>query len=130
MRSIILLGSTGSIGTQTLDVIRRSSGAFQVVGLSAGSSWEDLLAQALEFKPSFVAIADKEAGERLKEALPPSIQLFIGEDASRRLAEEDSYELAVHGMVGAAGLPISEAVLSRGLSLALAISSAFLVSGR
>ena len=129
MRSIILLGSTGSIGTQTLDVIRRSSGAFQVVGLSAGSSWETLLAQALEFKPSFVAIADEEAGERLKEALPPSIQLFVGEAASRRIAEEASYELAVHGMVGAAGLPISEAVLSRGLSLALANKESLVIAG-
>ena len=129
MRSIILLGSTGSIGTQTLDVIRRSSGVFQVAGLSAGSSWEALLAQALEFKPSFVAIADEEAGEHLKAALPPSIQLFVGEDASRRLAEEAPYELAVHGMVGAAVLPISEAVLSRGLSLALANKESLVIAG-
>jgi len=129
MRSIILLGSTGSIGTQTLDVIRRSSGAFQVVGLSAGSSWEALLAQAIEFKPSFVAIADEEAGECLRAALPPSIQLFVGEGASRRLAEEASYELAVHGMVGAAGLPISEAVLSRGLPLALANKESLVIAG-
>ena len=129
MRSIILLGSTGSIGTQTLDVIRRSSGAFRVEGLSAHSSWEPLLEQVKEFKPRFVAITDEAAADRLSAALPEDVRLFSGPEASRRLAEEASYEVAVHGVVGAAGLPISEAVLSRGLDLALANKESLVIAG-
>ena len=61
MRDILLLGSTGSIGTQTLDVIRRSAGALRVIGLSADTSWELLLSQIEEFQPSFAALASEEA---------------------------------------------------------------------
>ena len=65
MRDILLLGSTGSIGTQTLDVIRRSAGALRVIGLSADTSWELLLSQIEEFQPSFAALASEEAAEKL-----------------------------------------------------------------
>jgi 1-deoxy-D-xylulose-5-phosphate reductoisomerase len=129
MRSIILLGSTGSIGTQTLDVVRRAPGKFDVIGISANSSREKLLEQVQEFKPQFVAVADKEAGERLRGELPSDVHLFVGADASTRLAEEAEYEVAVHGVVGAAGLPISQAVLARGKDLALANKESLVIAG-
>ncbi len=129
MRSTIVLGSTGSIGTQALDVIRRSSTGFQVEGLSANASWEALLEQVREFKPSFVAIADEEAGARLSEELPSGVHLFVGGDASRQLAAEAAYDVAVHGIVGAAGLPLSEVVLARGLDLALANKESLVIAG-
>ena len=65
MRSLLLLGSTGSIGTQTLDLVRRARERYAVRGLVAGSSWEVLLEQAREFRPAVVALADPAAAERL-----------------------------------------------------------------
>jgi len=129
MRPLILLGSTGSIGTQTLDVIRRSNAPVRVEGLSARSSWETLLEQAREFQPRFVAVSDDHAAEQLRPHLSEQTELFVGEDASLRLTKEADYELAVNGMVGAAGLPISEAVLARGLDLALANKESLVIAG-
>ena len=128
-KSLILLGSTGSIGTQTLDVLRASPGRFRVDGLAAGRSWELLLEQALEWRPRLVALTDPEAADALRPKLPPEIGLLAGPDALEQLAREGRYELAVHGVVGAAGLPASVAVLERGLDLALANKESLVVAG-
>ncbi|MEX2100973.1 MAG: 1-deoxy-D-xylulose-5-phosphate reductoisomerase, partial [Actinomycetota bacterium] len=69
MRSLIILGSTGSVGTQALDVVRRNPDRFKVVGLSAGTNHELLIGQIREFLPPFIAIADETASVDLKEKL-------------------------------------------------------------
>jgi 1-deoxy-D-xylulose-5-phosphate reductoisomerase len=66
MKSLLVLGSTGSIGTQTLDVVRSSPGAFRVTGLAAGRSWEAVRDQVREFSPEIVALSDPEAAARLR----------------------------------------------------------------
>jgi 1-deoxy-D-xylulose-5-phosphate reductoisomerase len=129
MTQLLLLGSTGSIGTQTLDLVREAGGSLDVAGLAAGSSWELLAAQAREFRPSFVALADPAGAERLAAELPPGTTLYTGEDAALRLALEAPYETCVHGIVGAAGLRPSVAVLERGLTLALANKESMVVAG-
>ncbi len=128
-KSLILLGSTGSIGTQTLDVLRAAPGRFRVEGLAAARSWPQLLAQAREWRPRFVALTDAEAADALRRELPPGTALLAGPDALERLAREADYELAVHGVVGAAGLPASVAVLERGRTLALANKESLVVAG-
>ena len=104
MRSLLLLGSTGSIGTQTLDLVRRARERYAVRGLVAGSSWEVLLEQAREFRPAVVALADPAAAERLAPELPEGVALRVGPQAAEELCTELEYDVCMHGLVGAAGL--------------------------
>jgi 1-deoxy-D-xylulose-5-phosphate reductoisomerase len=129
MRSLLLLGSTGSIGTQTLDLVRGAREHFRIAGLSAGSSWRELAAQAREFRPDVVALLDPEAAERIRGHLPPGTALLAGPEASREIAAEARYDLAVHGIVGSAGVLPSQEVLRRARPLALANKESLVVAG-
>jgi len=132
MKSIALLGSTGSIGTQTLDLVREGRGCssgLRVEALCAGSSWEALLEQALEFRPRIVGLADPRAAERLREELPAEIALVSGPEAAMEIAATAEYEVCVHGIVGAAGVLPSRAILERGRTLALANKESLVVAG-
>jgi 1-deoxy-D-xylulose-5-phosphate reductoisomerase len=129
MKSLLILGSTGSIGTQTLELVRASQGRLGVVGLAAGRQVELLAAQANEFRPRFVALADPGGAEQLTRALPRGTQLFTGPEAVEELIAAADFELCVHGMVGAAGLAPSAAVLRRGKALALANKESLVMAG-
>ena len=129
MQSLLLLGSTGSIGRQTLDLLRAHPGRQRVVGLAAHASWQDLRVQAAEFTPRFVALTDAEAAERLAPHLPRGTELFAGPDALERIAREAEYDVALNGVVGAAGLAPSVAVLERGRRLALANKESLVIAG-
>lgn len=126
---ILVLGSTGSIGTQTLDLVRQAPGQFEVVGLSAHSRDRELLAQAREFKPRFVALADGQRAGDLAPQLPGSCTLFHGSDANLELIAATDFDLAVHGIVGAAGLQPSVAVLKTGARLGLANKESLVLGG-
>ncbi len=129
MKPILVLGSTGSIGTQTLDVVRAHPGAFEVVGLAANRSWKPLLEQVREFRPRFAALSDPEAAERLRPELPEGTALLSGPDAVEELAAEADYHTAVHGVVGAAGLMASVRILERDRTLALANKESLVIAG-
>ncbi|MFT5288550.1 MAG: 1-deoxy-D-xylulose-5-phosphate reductoisomerase [Planctomycetota bacterium] len=129
MKSLLLLGSTGSIGTQTLDLVERDPSAFRVLGLCARRSWEPLLDQALRHRPLAVGLTDEAAADQIADKLPAEIALVRGPDAARELAATLDYELAVQGIVGAAGVRPSETVLSRGKPLALANKESLVVAG-
>ena len=129
MKSLLLLGSTGSIGTQTLDLVRSAPDRFRVSALTARSSWEVVLEQVREFRPAVVALTDEDAAERLVGELPPGVELLRGPDALLEVVQRASYDLAVHGVVGAAGLPPSVAVLERGIDLALANKESLVIAG-
>ncbi|MBK7877550.1 MAG: 1-deoxy-D-xylulose-5-phosphate reductoisomerase [Planctomycetes bacterium] len=128
MRSLLLLGSTGSIGTQTLDVVR-TGGGFRVAGLAAHASWPALLEQVQEFRPAFVALSDPAAAAELAPKLPRATHLLSGPSALAELARTADYDVAVHGVVGAAGLAASVAVLERGKRLALANKESLVIAG-
>ena len=130
VKSLLLLGSTGSIGTQTLDLVRAAPRDFRVAGLCARGSVELLLAQVEEFHPEVVGVADEEAAARVADSLPAGVALRTGAEAAAELCAELGYELAVQGMVGAAGLVPSTTVLERGLPLALANKESLVVAGR
>ena len=86
MRSLAILGSTGSIGTQALDVVRRNADRFKVVGLSAAGTNQDLfVGQVREFLPPLVAIADEDAADDIKDKVGalPGVELIIGPDVDR-----------------------------------------------
>jgi len=129
MRTLALLGSTGSIGRQTLDLVRDSGGALRVQALGARRSWRELAAQAREFRPAVVALADPEAAGALRSELPPGVALRVGADAIEEIAAEADYDLAVHGVVGASGVRPSLRILERGKPLALANKESLVVAG-
>lgn len=122
-RTLAVLGSTGSIGEQTLDVAQRERDRLRVVALAAGRSLERLCEQAATWRPAFVALEHApdpvQARERLRVAAPGA-EVEVGEGAAARLAARCGAEFVVNGIVGAAGLAASLAVLDRGATLALA----------
>lgn len=128
-RRILVLGSTGSIGTQTLALAREPGSGLSVFGLAAQRSWEALLRQAEEFQPPFVALEDAAAAELLRPRLPAGVALLAGPGATEELARVGAYDVALHGVVGAAGLAVSLAVLRRGRVLALANKESLVVAG-
>jgi 1-deoxy-D-xylulose-5-phosphate reductoisomerase len=131
MRSLIVLGSTGSVGTQALDVVRRNLDRFKVVGLSAGNNHELLIGQVREFVPPFVAMADEQAAADLREKLTGihGVELLVGPDAAEMLAREVEADLVLNALVGSAGLAPTLATLQSGKTLALANKESLVVGG-
>jgi 1-deoxy-D-xylulose-5-phosphate reductoisomerase len=131
MRRVIILGSTGSIGTQALDVVRRHPERFEVVGLAAGQSHELLVGQIREFIPPVVAVSDEGAAEDLKTALAGfrSVDIVAGPDAAERLARDVEADMVLNAMVGAIGLGPTLATLQSGKMLALANKESLIVGG-
>jgi 1-deoxy-D-xylulose-5-phosphate reductoisomerase len=131
MRSLVILGSTGSVGTQALEVVRRNPDRFKVVGLSAGTNHELLIGQIREFLPPFVAIADEEAAADLGDKLTGirGVELLVGPEAAESLARDVDADMVVNALVGSAGLPPTLATLQSGKSLALANKESLVVGG-
>jgi 1-deoxy-D-xylulose-5-phosphate reductoisomerase len=131
MRSLVILGSTGSVGTQALDVVRRNPDRFKVVGLSAATNHELLVGQIREFLPTYVGIADEGAAADLRERLGKirDVQILVGPDAAERLARDIEADMVLNALVGAAGLPPTLAALQSGKTLALANKESLVVGG-
>jgi 1-deoxy-D-xylulose-5-phosphate reductoisomerase len=131
MRRIAVLGSTGSIGTQALDVARRNPDRFRVVALSAGNNHELLVGQIREFLPAMVAIADEQAAADLTERLGTvrGVQILVGPDAAEQVARSSDADLVLNALVGAVGLGPTLATLQSGKTLALANKESLIVGG-
>ncbi len=129
---ITVLGATGSIGVNTLDVIRRNSDRYRVIALTANQDVERLLGQCLEHRPEFAVMADEDAAERLRERLhqqAPDIEVMGGQDALVKVAGLDNVDCVMAAIVGAAGLmPTLEAAKS-GKRVLLANKEALVMSG-
>ncbi|CAA9227185.1 MAG: 1-deoxy-D-xylulose 5-phosphate reductoisomerase [uncultured Acidimicrobiales bacterium] len=118
MTTVALLGSTGSVGTQAVEVIRAERERYEVVALAANRSIEVLAAQAAELRPLVVALGDDERAPELKELLPAGIELRAGDGAIESVAADA--EVVLNAVVGFAGLPVTMAALGGGRRLALA----------
>ncbi|MFN2544318.1 MAG: 1-deoxy-D-xylulose-5-phosphate reductoisomerase [Actinomycetota bacterium] len=131
MRSLIILGSTGSIGTQALDVVRRHPDRFRIVGLSSGQNHDLLVGQIREFMPPLVAVADEDAALDLKEKLEGlrQVEVLVGHDAARILAREAEADMVLNAIVGAAGLEPTLSALQSGKTVALANKESLIVGG-
>jgi 1-deoxy-D-xylulose-5-phosphate reductoisomerase len=131
VRRLVILGSTGSIGTQALDVVRRNPDRFQVVGLAAAQNHELLVGQIREFMPPQVAVSDETAAEELHRALGGirSPEILAGPDAAERLARDSDSDMVLNAMVGAIGLGPTLATLQSGKMLALANKESLIVGG-
>jgi 1-deoxy-D-xylulose-5-phosphate reductoisomerase len=123
---VLILGSTGSIGTQALEVIGASDG-LQVVGLSADSSWERVLAQARDHGVPAVALADTDSAARAGDAWGG--QVLAGEDGVRELILASKPDLVLNAVVGAAGLGPTVVALTEGIDLALANKESLVIGG-
>lgn len=130
MKRIAILGSTGSIGVQTLNVIRRHPDDFAVEVLTAGSNADLLIAQALEFDPNMVVIADKEKYQQVKEALASTdVKVFAGQESVCDAMETESIDIVVGAIVGFAGLRPTVRAIEKGKSIALANKETMVVAG-
>ncbi len=130
MKQLAILGSTGSIGTQTLDVVRQHPNEFSVYALTAHRSVETLIEQALEFNPAVVCIADEAYYPRLRDALSDlPIKVMAGEKAIVEMVTMPAIDVVVAAMVGYAGLrPTIEAIKAK-KTIALANKETLVVAG-
>jgi 1-deoxy-D-xylulose-5-phosphate reductoisomerase len=124
VRRILIVGSTGSIGTQALDVVERSE-ELEVVGLAAASSWERLLEQARRFEVPRVALADPDAAARAAE----HAAVLSGPEGLVELITDTDCDLVLNALVGSAGLGPTVAALGEGIDLALANKESLVVGG-
>lgn len=127
MTTISLVGSTGSIGTQTLEVVRTDPASFQVVALGAARSVDVLARQSAEFHPRVVAVADERAAPELRRLVPDGTEVRAGADALASIALEA--DVVVNAVVGFAGLPVTLAALAAGRRLALANKESLIAGG-
>lgn len=130
MKRIAILGSTGSIGTQALNVIRRHRDMFSVEVLCAGSNADLLIKQALEFLPNAVVIADESKYQQVQDALCSSdIKVFAGEKSMVDLMTMDSIDMVLASIVGFAGLRPTLRAIECGKPIALANKETMVVAG-
>jgi 1-deoxy-D-xylulose-5-phosphate reductoisomerase len=126
MKKLVILGCTGSVGTQALQIVATSE-ELSVVGLAADSNWEQTLEQAREHGVPAVALADDEAAGRAKEAWNGNV--LAGEKGIRELIAASGADLVLNGIVGAAGLGPTIVALSEGIDVALANKESLVIGG-
>ncbi|TAG87702.1 MAG: 1-deoxy-D-xylulose-5-phosphate reductoisomerase [Oscillatoriales cyanobacterium] len=132
MKAITLLGSTGSIGTQTLDIVAQYPEQFRIVGLTAGRNVTLLAQQIRQFRPEIVAISDEDKLEELKEAIAdidPQPIILTGETGVVEVAKYGDAEAVVTGIVGCAGLLPTIAAIQAGKDIALANKETLIAGG-
>lgn len=127
MTTVAILGATGSIGSQTIDVVRAEPERFRITALAAWSSVDLLAALAREFKPEVVAIGNQDLAGRLKMEVPKGTEVLMGAEGYAELATRA--EVVVNGIVGFAGLGVTLSALSSGRRLALANKESLIAAG-
>ncbi|WP_156308668.1 1-deoxy-D-xylulose-5-phosphate reductoisomerase [Sphingobacterium endophyticum] len=129
-RKLAVLGSTGSVGTQTLEVVELYPDHFSITVLSAGKNAELLIQQALKFNPAAVVVCDKGAFEKVKDALQgKDIEVLYGEDALIEAVKRDDIDIVLTAVVGAVGLKPTVAAIESGKDIALANKETLVVAG-
>ena len=129
MKKIFILGSTGSIGVNTLNVLRNFPDQFTVAALTVNSNSELLLKQINEFHPEYVVVKEVEPANKIREYIPPGCKLLTGNDGLINAAIEADYDIFVGAMVGFAGLAPTMEAIKRGKRIALANKETLVVAG-
>lgn len=127
-KRVAILGCTGSIGRQTLDVIRQQSG-LEVCALAAGANWQLLARQAAEFRPPLVALSQTALADQLKPLLPAGTHLLAGPDAMTDLVRRSNPDILLTAVVGSAGLAPTLAGIECGADLAIANKETLVMAG-
>jgi 1-deoxy-D-xylulose-5-phosphate reductoisomerase len=126
---VAVLGSTGSVGTRALDVVRSMPERLRVVALSGHSRWDLLAEQAAEFRPEVVVVGTDTGAERLVEALPGDVRVLQGPEGIQAAAEWENADVVLSAISGAAGLPAALAAVDAGKALALANKESVVMCG-
>jgi 1-deoxy-D-xylulose-5-phosphate reductoisomerase len=130
MKKISLLGATGSIGTQTIDLIRNQPSDYQLVACSAGTRVEELVQIILEFKPQVVSVAGKEEAEKLKTfTLPSETSVYYGEEGLIEVATHHESDIVVNAVMGSVGLTPTMKAIQCGKTIALANKETLVTAG-
>lgn len=130
MKRVSILGSTGSIGRNTLEVLRHHRKKYQVLGLVAGQNVELLLAQAREFKPKYVSLKTNQAAEMFMSQTPdPHLEVLVGEAGASQIASLPENDIVVSAITGIEGLKPTLAALQAGKRVALANKESMVVAG-
>ncbi|HLH99235.1 MAG TPA: 1-deoxy-D-xylulose-5-phosphate reductoisomerase [Acidimicrobiales bacterium] len=127
MTTVSLVGSTGSIGTQAVDVITADPGRYEVVAIGAARSVGLLAEQANRLRPRQVAIVDASLATQLRDAVPAGVEVLAGPESLEAISNEA--DVVVNGVVGFAGLPVTLAALNAGRRLALANKESLIAGG-
>ncbi len=130
MKNIAILGSTGSIGTQALEIVRMYPEKFNIVGLAAKCNAKLLLKQIIEFKPVLASIEDVDAYNSIKDVIPPQTTLICQKDGMINIAQMEQAEILLVSVVGIAGLPAVVAGLKAKKKIALANKEALVTGGK
>src|SRR3954470_14278240 len=128
MKRLLILGSTGSIGTQALDVVARAGDAFEIVGLSAGTAHGPLIEQARAHGVRRIALSDPDAAARAEEAWTEG-EVLAGPEGLVELVAESGADLVLNAIVGSAGLGPTVVALTEGIDVALANKESLVVGG-
>ena len=130
MKKIAILGSTGSIGTQALDIIERNRSYFKIEALSAHNNIELLKEQIDKFKPRVVTVVDKEKAEILKSKISSKTEILVGPSGLKEIASIKNLDMVLVAVVGIAGLEATIAALSTGNDVALANKETLVAGGQ
>jgi 1-deoxy-D-xylulose-5-phosphate reductoisomerase len=128
-RQVVVLGSTGSIGTNCLDVVDYLDDRLKAVGLSAHTSWELLVEQAERWRPRFVTVTDERTARNTRDRLPAGTQLLEGVDGIATMVKDADVDVVVTAIVGAAGLTGTWLALEAGKTVALANKETLVMAG-
>ncbi|MFC5648988.1 1-deoxy-D-xylulose-5-phosphate reductoisomerase [Paenibacillus solisilvae] len=129
MKKLTILGSTGSIGTQTLDVIHHDPEAYEVHGLAAGSNLELLVAQAKQFHPKVVCVSTKSLADELRLELPSATRILYGEEGLIEIAASTDADTVVTAIMGSRGLNATLAAIQAGKDIGLANKETLVTAG-
>lgn len=129
MKRISILGSTGSVGTQTLDVIAHDPDSYTVEGLAAGANLPLLIEQVRQFKPNKVSVATQELAAQLKPLVPSTTAVFYGEEGMMEVAAGTEADLVVTAVVGSQGLKPTLAAIEAGKQIAIANKETLVSAG-
>lgn len=129
MKKVIILGSTGSIGTQTLDVIKNFRENFEIVGLTAYNNVELLSKQIREFNPKVVAVKDEDKANQLRENLKKNVEILTGSKGLQEIVKYDA-DLVVVAVEGIAGLIPTVTAIQMGKDIALANKEVLVTAGQ
>lgn len=129
MKNISLLGSTGSIGTQTLDIVRKNKERFNIVSMACNKNIDKLEKQIQEFEPEMVCVYDEHAGKILEERLDSNVKILTGIEGLIQLVTEEKTNIVVTAMVGNIGLVPTVEAIKAGKDIALANKETLVTSG-
>ena len=128
-KNIVILGSTGSIGEQALQIVRDHPDRFSVLGISCNSSWQKLLEQVEEFQPRYALVAREQYADELQEKMPSNTELLVGREQLLELATLEDADVILNSLVGYSGFEPTIEALKAGKKVALANKESLVVGG-